>query len=211
MLQFLIKFKLLFVKLTKGIRMKLYKRLRIIFTAILFLNILVIVSGCGSGGGNSNNSQPQNATITSPAQSLTGTYKLSGFDIYYDNGSKISHNEVQSYSGTWVLRTDLTTSQSLEINGQKFTTSGTWKIDASTGQLIFATSGYEVIANISISGNVVSTDAYVASYGYREIDYWTKVSDSTAKTVAIANKTIDDDNYTDSLIGIIAGKIMEDE
>jgi hypothetical protein len=160
---------------------------------------------------------------TPPAQSWIGTYTLSSFEIYYDNGLilKSTDNIITSYSGTWKIRSNLTTNQTIEINGTTFNLEATWKMNASTGQLeATTTAGLKTVMDVTTLGYVLTTNCYVTAYGgYREFDHWTKVSDSVAM-VAKALKTVsdvqtvnipeDETSSPDSQLGTLAGQLMEE-
>lgn len=187
--------------------------------SFLLLIALFFVVSCGGGGGGSD-SPPTPTTITPPAQSLIGTYNLSSFELYYDNGTTIKSTDatVRSYSGTWKLRSDLTLTQVMEINGTTvLNVSGTWRINASTGMLeLVTTTGVATTAAITTSGNVLTTNVYVTAYGGREFDHWTKISDIAAAAASDKETTKDIvampeslNGATDYQFGALAGQLIE--
>jgi len=190
----------------------------------LLIVLFFVVSCGGGGGGDGSSAPPPVATITPPEQSLTGTYTLSSFEVYYDNGSIIKSTDaiVKSYSGTRKIRSNLTMNQTVELNGTTYNMDATWKINVSTGKLeMVTTAGVATTAAVTTSGNVLTTNVYVTSGsgGYREFDHWTKLSDSVAMAVS-ALKTASDaetvdipedkNGSPDYQMGTLVGQLLEE-
>lgn len=130
---------------------------------------------------------PPTETITPPSQSVTGTYTLSAFEIYYHNGTVVKSTDagLKSFSGNLKLRSDNTynvVANVTDASGATITlenSTGTYNVITATGKIeTVDTNGNSAICDYTITGNVMTL---IAPYSNADITYhWTKVSDSAA-------------------------------
>ena len=145
-----------------------------------------LLIGCGGGGGGESGGTP---AVTSPGESLIGTYSLTGFQVNYSDGSSIHQDSISvtSWSGTMKIGSS-TFSQSFLINGIPGGATGSAVID-------WVTPGVSGVAHVTdlsgthdieftVSGNDLTTYSGVvqvtSSLSFEEWDHWTKASDALA-------------------------------
>jgi hypothetical protein len=180
---------------------------RIVDLLVLGVVAVFAMASCGGGGGGLGGSEPP---VTSPSQSLQGTYSFVGFDLEYSNGTtRITINEnssvISSWSGTMEFGPN-TLSQSFVIDNTPISLTGTVTIT-------WVTEGVSGVAHVTdklgthdlpftISGNTLTTYSGVIPYGspgltVEEYDYWIKISDSTSPaTKSSVTEKSDEPAYT---------------
>jgi hypothetical protein len=141
------------------------------------LVLVAAVSGltaCGGGGGGG-------GSPPGVVQALVGTYTLAGFTVFYDGGSVVTQDDVGSFSGTFVLNSNGTYSQSATADGVSNGDFGTW---SANGASIFATSqqvACSAVLGYTFDGvTLTTTSDHQCGANFREIDRWTLIGPAPA-------------------------------
>lgn len=146
------------------------------------LGVLVLcfaIAACGGGGSGDGGSGGGGGA----ASSLVGTYRLTAFTFIPDVGPIVTQNDAFSFSGTLVLNSNGTLSQTTELDGQVAGDSGTWS--EANGSTFFATStlgGCTGVLSYTLSNGVLSltSDHQCGLQGVRTM-VWVRTGGAPAK------------------------------
>lgn len=146
--------------------------LRVGYCAVAFL------TACGGGGGSGSG-----GTSSGPSAALVGTYRLTAFTVVLANGQVLTQDQVTTFSGTFVLNSNGTLSQSAEVNGVSSADSGTWTAD---GSQIYGTSsskpGCTIVLPYTFNGSVlITTSNRQCGSTNVETDTWLRTGPAPAK------------------------------
>ena len=176
----------------KKVRNGLINNLRYfcLLSAITLGLMTIIATGGGGGGGGSG------LTLAD----LVGTYNLSGFTVTSSDGTIITQDNVSTFSGTMVIESDGSLTQTIEINGFQVTA---YAIILSVGNdtMRVSSAGCTYDLGIELSGDVLTITAPLGTCGidYSEVDVWIKsggggaASNIEASMNDDVNTVIDDD------------------
>ncbi len=145
------------------------------------LFILLFAIGCGGGGGDNSN----NINVGQ----LAGTYSLTGFTVEYDDATILTQNTVSSYSGTMTITSNGDMTQSVTLNGNGLSLSGTFSI-LSNSIMRMSVGGCTYDMGYSFNNNVFTTSSDSGTCGSNssEIDVWQKTSSIATINASLANK-----------------------
>jgi len=167
--------------------------------SILLMIILFVLVGCSGGGGGGGTHYPPELTL----EDLVGTYTVTDFTATYDNGITLTPSDVTTFSGTMVIASSGTMSQTVEIDG--FVSLAQAEI-LSVSNTAIRLSMPECTYNIGIelTGNILTTSYPLGTCGhnYGETDVWEKTS-RTSKQINIDSEDIP------AIIGGSIGAIYE--
>jgi hypothetical protein len=162
----------------------------------ILLFISLISPGCGgSGGGNGNNNDVN-------VNQLVGTYSLVEFTIEFDNGITMTQNSVSSFSGTMTITTNGNMTQSVSVNGNEVSVSGTYSI-ISNSILRLTFSGCTYDLGYSFNNNILTTllESGTCGANFSESDVWQKTSSLVSINASLANEKFIQRNMNINNIG----------
>jgi hypothetical protein len=146
----------------------------------LAVALLIVLAGCGGGGGGGGSSP---APVNEP---LTGTYRLTGFTIIYNNGVSVTEKSpvVTSWSGSLELG-PTTGKQVFTLNGIVASSGGPYTATWTTATSGTIDDGGDPVAFTLTNGSLsIHMHGTSGTLSYEEWDYWQKVSPSyTVKSV----------------------------
>jgi hypothetical protein len=166
---------------------------KIIFEMFIGGLIVFLFVSCGGGGDGGGG-----VGVTPPAQSLTGTYNLTGFTVSYSNGVTFTEKDLSSWSGEMIIGED-TLTQTFVLESNPIALTGTATVTYTNGttegiaHVTDQTGTHDVY--FTCSGNNLNTYSGVIvfdpSLSFEEWDYWVKVTDavSTSATIKTMNQT----------------------
>ena len=177
-----------------------------IFTTTLLI-LSFIIGGCSEESNFSGvNCDSQNLEF------LTGSYTLSSFTTFYSDSTIITEEEFDTFSGTMNISSDCIISQVITVDGD--TTKVNDTISAVGDDMIEITSGscaYTLFYSLEI--DQLTTTIHQGSCGidYSEVNIWQKTNNQSAFIQSMSDDIENDYEFSDALVGGVAGSIEQGE
>lgn len=169
---------------------------------VIALGLMTVVATGGGGGGAP--PSPPETTL----DDLVGTYTLTAFTVTFDDGPTITQDDVNSYSGTMLIRSDGYSSQTVEINGFEVTIEGII-LSVGTDTLRISSAGCTYDLGYELDGNIFTTTSASGTCGanYSEVEVWEKTSSSTAISKVDELAFQEAEEIEEAVLGGAAGSI----
>ena len=174
---------------------------------LLLLFLFATMVGCSNGSGGGSESVTPPVSPPPPPTSLVGTYDLIGFELVLDDGTVITQDYFQTFSGTMVIYSNGTMTQIVEVDGYYTPlATGTWEIAGScllVEQIDPPSSCGQVCAGFTFADPFLTTVGdHVCGVPAVETDYWVRVGSAPANWIpdaeSVALSGIEDcSNHTD--------------
>ena len=180
----------------KKVRNGLINNLRYLCLIVAISLGLITIIGTGGGGGGGGVQPLSGLTLAD----LVGTYNISGFTVTYSDGTVITQNDVNSYSGTMTIESDGNLTQEIYVNGFGGTIHAEI-LSVDNDSMRVSSGGCTYDVGIEFSGNVLTTTFPMGTCGsdYSEVDVWTK-TDSNSLTPENSNFQTAIDELSDQAI-----------
>ena len=155
--------------------------------AAITLGLMAIVATGGGGGGGGGD----NLTLAD----LVGTYNLSGFTVTFSDGTVITQDDVNSYSGTMTIESDGNATQEIYVNGYGGIIYAEI-LSVDNDSIRVSSGGCTYDLRIELSGNVLTTTAPMGTCGndFSEVDVWTKISSDVSSQSLIGSTSLTPEN-----------------